>query len=562
VIAILVLLLVLLSPGLAVAQYTGFTIPNQPQAAFAAQGQVLSQDFQAITEALRGNGVLSSGCQVTAKSPTTMQVHVSACSIQWQTVTVAVTAVDLTVATADSLNPRLDLVSITGSGTVVLTSGSPSQAPLPPVIPQSGGFNNIPVAFVYVPARTLVVMQNQLTDKRAFVGTGGGGASLNAPFLLTSAFAGLTSARVFIAGSGLSGADSGPGGSLTLTNTGVTALAAGTGISVSGATGAVTVGNTGVTAFNTLVGAVTLAAGTNITLTPVGNTVTVSATGGASVASSLAGVVTISGTATTAAVVFGVPQADTNYIVTGWTRPSAGTPPSVTSDYLTKLTTGFTARISAAPGAGNSVEVNWELSRPGTTGSLFGGGTAPKIAVWSGPTTLTDYAGSACGASNFVASISAAGVVTCAVPAGTAAAVLRVCTIVIGADNGAVLVDGDLGPQRKQCMAPVAGTVVAVTVASDAGTPDVIVGRRHCTTASCTTGANETVSNLVSSALAAGPGTACSKVGATAGYDTFTTCSATLQNTALAAGDFVELVSGTAGGVAKRVSVVVTWSEP
>ena len=59
-------------------------------------------------------------------------------------------------------------------------------------------------------------------------------------------------------GSGLAGGGSvALGGSVTLTNAGVTAAVAGTGIAVSGATGSVTITNTGVQSFNGLTGAVT-----------------------------------------------------------------------------------------------------------------------------------------------------------------------------------------------------------------------------------------------------------------------------------------------------------------
>ncbi len=149
-----------------------------------------------------------------------------------------------------------------------------------------------------------------------------------------------------------------------------------------------------------------------------------------------------------------------------------------------------------------------------------------------------------------------------AVTASKSAVVLtrRVCMMIVGADNGSVLVDADLGPQRKQCQVPYAATVFEIDVAADAGTPNVIVGVRHCTVASCTTGANETVSNLVSTALSAGPGTNCSRTSVVAGLDTFTNCNNTLQNTSIAIGDFIELVSGTAGGTAKRMSIAVHYT--
>lgn len=128
---------------------------------------------------------------------------------------------------------------------------------------------------------------------------------------------------------------------------------------------------------------------------------------------------------------------------------------------------------------------------------------------------------------------------------------LRVCTIVVGADNGPALVDADLGPQLHQCVIPYAATVTEITVFADAGTPNVIVHRR--------TGTTNTA--LLSSALAtaASGALACAKTTAVAGY-AGTTCAATLQNTAVGAGDTIGLTSGTAGGTAKRMTVAVTWS--
>ena len=136
----------------------------------------------------------------------------------------------------------------------------------------------------------------------------------------------------------------------------------------------------------------------------------------------------------------------------------------------------------------------------------------------------------------------------------------RVCSMTFGADNGTALVDADLGPQREICQVPYGATIYEIDVTANAGTPNIIPGLRHCTANPCAS--NFTVSNLVSSALAtaASGGPGCSKTGATAGLDTFTTCAATLQNTAVAVGDYIEAVSGTAGGTASRVSVDVHFT--
>lgn len=138
----------------------------------------------------------------------------------------------------------------------------------------------------------------------------------------------------------------------------------------------------------------------------------------------------------------------------------------------------------------------------------------------------------------------------------------RQCDLVIGDTSGSVVTNAQLGPQKHVCKVPYAATVVEVDIEADAGTPNVIVGRRRCTTfggGACTV---ETGANLLSSALAtnaSGLG-ACSNTGGTTGIDGGTTCAATLQNTGLNAGDWIELVSGTAGGTAKLVSAHVIYT--
>jgi hypothetical protein len=129
----------------------------------------------------------------------------------------------------------------------------------------------------------------------------------------------------------------------------------------------------------------------------------------------------------------------------------------------------------------------------------------------------------------------------------------RVCMVVIGVDDAtSPLLSTDLGPQGDQCYIPYGATVQEVMVTANAGTPSVIPGRNHL----------GTIVNLVSSALttAGSGGRACSNTGGTTSLDGSTTCSATLQNTAISQGDFLDLVSGTADGVAKRMTIAVTMT--
>ena len=131
---------------------------------------------------------------------------------------------------------------------------------------------------------------------------------------------------------------------------------------------------------------------------------------------------------------------------------------------------------------------------------------------------------------------------------------------VVGADNGSVLVDADLS-QGRQYFINAPSTVVELTVTSDGGSPSVTVGRERCTTFTTGTCSAYTVTNLTSSALASSAGfQKCSNTGGTIGLDAGTTCSNTLTTTSLAAGDWISLVSGTAGGTAKRMTICATFT--
>jgi hypothetical protein len=128
----------------------------------------------------------------------------------------------------------------------------------------------------------------------------------------------------------------------------------------------------------------------------------------------------------------------------------------------------------------------------------------------------------------------------------------RTCMIVIGKDNGAILANADVAPQGRQCYIPFAATVVEVTVAADSGTPSVVVDKNHA----------GTLTDLLGSALstAASGGLACSNLGGTTGLDGATACTNSIQNTSIAAGDWIETHTGTAGGTAKRLSIAVTYT--
>lgn len=119
----------------------------------------------------------------------------------------------------------------------------------------------------------------------------------------------------------------------------------------------------------------------------------------------------------------------------------------------------------------------------------------------------------------------------------------RSCDIPIGDTSGSAITNAQLGPQSRICFIPAASTIIEVDVNADGGTPNIILGRNRA----------GSISNILSTALAtaASGGIACSNTGGTTGLNGATTCSGTLQNTSLSAGDYLEAVSGTAGGTAK-----------
>lgn len=189
VLRVLALVFALATPAHA---YECFLIPNRSAAAYAAQSRVFAQDVMIIAAAQRGNGVIyaAGACQVTAQASPNMSVHVAGCSIAIGGSTVSVSAADPSIAAANATNPRIDLVSVNSSGTVVVTTGTPAAEPEPPTIPESGGAINTALAFVYVPAADTAINANQIVDKRPCVeapGGGGGGAPTDATYWTSTA---------------------------------------------------------------------------------------------------------------------------------------------------------------------------------------------------------------------------------------------------------------------------------------------------------------------------------------------------------------------------------------
>ncbi len=147
----------------------------------------------------------------------------------------------------------------------------------------------------------------------------------------------------------------------------------------------------------------------------------------------------------------------------------------------------------------------------------FGQGTAPSFSVANsfymyGPSSLTTSIGENVVSGSY-----------------------RVCMIPVGANNGAPT-NADMGPQYFQCAIPYASTLVELDITSDAGTPNVTVTRNRAGVRS----------DFTASALgtgAAGAQACANTAGSGAGL-MGSTCAVALQNATLAAGDYIELKSG------------------
>jgi len=139
---------------------------------------------------------------------------------------------------------------------------------------------------------------------------------------------------------------------------------------------------------------------------------------------------------------------------------------------------------------------------------------------------------------------------------------IRSCDIAVGDSSGSVITNTQLGPQKRICKIPLAATVIEIDVSADAGTPNVIVGRSRCTTWTSNVCTAETRVNFMSGALSVATGgfDACINSGGTTGLDGGTLCSSGLTNASLSGGDYIELVSGTAGGTAKLMTIHVIYT--
>lgn len=151
-----------------------FIIPDNDVAAFLDQSRWFQTDIGVLVAGQGGVGV-KTGCAVTAQGSPDMTVAVASGTIYVDAAgtEASVTSGNLTITTAHSTNPRLDLISASAAGTKTVTDGTAAADPKPPALPSG----HVALAFVYVPAADTDIDSNQIIDKRVILRDPGGGGS-------------------------------------------------------------------------------------------------------------------------------------------------------------------------------------------------------------------------------------------------------------------------------------------------------------------------------------------------------------------------------------------------
>lgn len=141
-----------------------FRIPNQADATYPLQAGLFSADVDTLASGLAGDGVLA-GLGVAAQSTPDMTVAVSAGQARIGGYFPFEAGENVTIATADSTHPRIDLVVMDHNGVLSRVGGTAAASPVCPAVPA----NSIPLALVYVPAGVTAITNAMLVDKRPVV---------------------------------------------------------------------------------------------------------------------------------------------------------------------------------------------------------------------------------------------------------------------------------------------------------------------------------------------------------------------------------------------------------
>lgn len=143
-----------------------WTIPDKGEGDSNIQSILFQEYLDVLVEGTRGLNCVLSGLAVTGGADMTPAVAKGA--VLSNGVMYAVAAADVTITTADSTNPRIDLIVVNSSGTLAVRAGTAAASPKPP----ARSTNDVVIAAVYVPAGDTAIATSQITDLRMIRDTG------------------------------------------------------------------------------------------------------------------------------------------------------------------------------------------------------------------------------------------------------------------------------------------------------------------------------------------------------------------------------------------------------
>ncbi len=144
-------------------------LPNEADAFANRQASPEHIDFEILLLGYQGTGVIS-GCAISEDPITpdlTVDVAIGVVALNGSQIAVSEQLGNI-ITTGHATLGRVDLVSINSSGTVVITDGTPAAIDVAeaPGVPA----NSIPLAFVTVPTTDTTIEDEQIGDKRVFIG--------------------------------------------------------------------------------------------------------------------------------------------------------------------------------------------------------------------------------------------------------------------------------------------------------------------------------------------------------------------------------------------------------
>lgn len=138
-----------------------YSVPNIAAAAYAAQSELFSTDFDILVNGMQDTGVVS-GLAVTAQGSPNMTVAVAAGVAMTLGTLRSISGTNVTITAADSTNPRIDMIVSNTAGTLSAVAGTPAVSPVAPAL--TAGY--VALAFVYVPAAASAITTAMIIDKR------------------------------------------------------------------------------------------------------------------------------------------------------------------------------------------------------------------------------------------------------------------------------------------------------------------------------------------------------------------------------------------------------------